>query len=171
MAESLWNTVDDYLKTQLLAHLGDGGDYATLTVQNAYIWAQTDPSEWNQIGTPFQVVMSYQSRAQAAGHDGSSTIKREQEYLATILSVVDGDAETATANAKTLAGRVEKLLASLSWAGVTATDGSKASRPKRGSRGAMFATQVELYPRPSNTLPGQKWGVAVTAFSVPGITV
>lgn len=169
MAESIWNVGDEYLKAQLLTHLGEGGDYTTLPVQAVYVWAQTDISEWINLATPFQVVMSYQSRALPAGHDGESAIKREQEYMVTVLSVVEGNAEAATQNAKILAHRVEKLLATLTY-GLTSDDGSRISRPRRGSRGAMFATQIELYPRSSHTQPNHKYGVAVTQFTIPGLT-
>ena len=163
--ESLWGVVDDYLQTELLARLGAAD---SLPVQAVYVWAQTDPSEWTSLPTPFLVIMSYQSRAVPAGHDGGPP-KREQEYLVTVLSVVEGTSAVATQNAKILAHRVEKTLASLPY-GLEAADGSRASRPRRGTNGALFTTRVELYPRPSQQ-PNQKYGVAVTAFTVPGITV
>lgn len=170
MSESLWVAVDTYLKEQLLAELGSAGDYSTLQVQNVYVWAQTHPSEWANLQTPFQVIMSFDSSAVPAGHDGESTIKRQQSYQVVVLSVVDGTAENATRDAKILAHRTEKLLATLRWAGITADDGSKASRPRAGNRN-LLATGIELYPRPSSSQPDSRYGVAVTAFTVTGLTV
>lgn len=168
--ESLWNAADAYLATQFLANLGRSGLYGTLQVQEVYVWAQTEPAEWSKLETPFQVVMGQRSTARPAGHDGSTVLKMEMEYPYTVLSVVTGDRTTATRDAKILAHRVERLLSSLRFDGIVAEDGSKASRPRRGSAGAMYATQIELIPRGSHNQPDAKYGVAVTVFSLNGIT-
>lgn len=167
MQESLWNAIDDHLKDNLLSTMGEHGIYPDLAIQSVQILATTDVSDWANMICPFQVIMSYQSRAVPAGHAGTDSRPREMEYLTTILSVVEGTPEECTRNARILAWRTEKLLAALRF-NIAVTDGSKASSPKSGSRGALFATQVELYPKQSHAKSNLKYGVAVTGFSVPG---
>jgi hypothetical protein len=169
--ESLWNALDDYLATQLLAALGSAGSYATLRITQVDKLAQVDVQDWTKsYAAPFQIVMSFQSRAVAAGHDGSSTIKRDVEYSVVVISVCEGTPADATRDAKILVHRTEKLLATLNFAGVAATDGSLLRGRPRGSS-SMFASVVELFPHPSQNRANLRYGVGTTAFSITGLTV
>lgn len=171
MAESLWNSLDDYLAAQLLAGMGSAGSYTTLVVTQVDKLAQVDVQDWTKNYTaPFQIVMSFQSRAVAAGHDGSSTIKRDVEYSVVVINVCEGAPAVATRDAKILVHRTEKLLATLNFAGVSADDGSLLRGRPRGSN-SMFASVVELFPHPSQNRSNLRYGVGTTAFSIQGLTV
>lgn len=172
MAESLWVGLDDYLAAQLLTGMGSASAYTTLVITEVATLAQIDVQDWSKLYTaPFQIVMSFQSRSQPAGHDGSSTVKRDVEYLVTVVNVVEGTPSVATMNAKILIHRTEKLLSTLSFAGVTADDGSLLRGRPKGNGGRMFMSDVELFQRPSNSQSNLRYGVGITAFSIAGLTV
>lgn len=170
MAESLWNALDDYLAAQLLGELGSAGDYTTLIVTSVDSHAQIDVQDWAKTyTTPFQIVMSFQARSQPAGHDDSSTIKRDVEYTVTVISVVEGVPAIATRDAKILVHRTEKFLSTLLFSGVSADDGSLLrGRPKTAGR-EFFASDIELFQRPSSSQSNIRYGVGITAFSVAGL--
>lgn len=172
MAESLWNALDTYLSTQLLAEMGQASAYEALVitqVETAPIW---DPQDWAKNYTaPFLIVASYEARSEVAGHDGGAMLKRNVEYGVTVVGVTEGTPAVAKADAATLIHRVEKVLSSLTFAGVTADDGSLLRGRPRSANGRLFASTIEIWPRPSHSQANIRYGVGVTAFTVAGMNV
>lgn len=172
MAESLWNALDTYLATQLLSAMGQASAYETLVitqVETAPVW---DPQEWAKNYTvPFLIVASYEARSEVAGHDGGAMLKRNVEYGVTVISVVEGTPAIAKASAGILIHRVEKVLSGLTFAGVTADDGSLLRGRPRSANGRLFASTIEIWPRPSHNQPNYRYGVGITAFTVAGMNV
>lgn len=170
MAESLWNALDDYLAVQLLAGMGSASAYATLQitqVETAPIW---DPQDWNRLYTPpFLIVATFTSRSVVAGHDGGT--KRDVEFAATVVSVTEGTPSAAKADAATLIHRVEKVLAGITFAGVTATDGSLLRGRPRGSNGRLFESSIEIWPKTSHNQANIRYGVGITAFTIAGLNL
>ncbi len=172
MEESLWNALDEYLAAQLLAGLGIASDYETLVitqVETSPIW---DPQDWAKLYTaPFLIVATFASRSAVAGHDGSETIKRDTEYAVSLLSVTEGDPKTAKRNSAILIGRVEKLLSTIRFDGVTTTGGSLLRGRPRNANGRMFESNIEIWPHPSHSQPNYRYGVGITAFTAAGLNI
>lgn len=169
MAESLWLAGDDYLATQVLAALGASGDYTTLIIKDVHKWAQFDVPDFKDILLPASIIVSYDSAARPAGHDGSATIKRENTYYYALVSVVEGTKQDATRDAKILAWRQEALLSTLRFQGVTADDGSKIGRVISTRDSNMFRTNVALWSKPTSK-SDSVYGLAITAFALTGVT-
>lgn len=172
MAESLWNALDDYLATQLLAGLGSASDYTTLVVTHVETAPIYDPQDWIKLYTvPFLIVTTYTARSVISGHDGGTTIKRDTEYAVTIVSVTEGTPAEAKQNAATMVHRVERLLSTLTFAGVTSDNGSLLRGRPRSANGRLFESSIEIWPRPSNSQPNLRYGVGITAFTVAGLNI
>ena len=172
MAESLWNALDDYLAAQLLAGLGNASSYTTLKITQVETAPIYDPQDWLKLYTvPFLIVATYTARSVVAGHDGGAMTKRDTEYGVTVASVTEGTPAQAKQNAAILVHRVEKLLAGLTFAGVTADDGSLLRGRPRGANGRLFESSIEIWQRPSANQPNLRYGVGITAFTVAGFNL
>lgn len=168
MAESLWNTVDDYIAEQIEEALGVGGSYTTLPVLDVRKWARFDPIDCDKLTTPAIVVVSTSSSATPAGHSGNVKLIRKNTYVVTLVAVVDGTSEQATQDAKTLVWRLEDLFAELRFV-ATADDGSRADRVIGGDSN-LFRSQVTLWDKDSS-LADSVYGIGITGMAVTGTTV
>lgn len=169
MAESLWNAAEEYLATQLLSGMGPASSYADLKLTTVKRWAQFDVANFKNCVLPFGIIMSFDGRAQAAGVDGSATIKRVNGYTAAIICVTDGTREQATIDAKTLEWRTANLLSTLRFGTVTADDGSKMSKVISAGEGQMFRSNISLWDKPT-TNADLVYGLSAVYFTLIGNT-
>lgn len=172
MAESLLTVASSYLATQILADMGSGGSYGTLELSSVVQWARYDVVDFSKVMRPFGIVSAFQSTSQPAGHGSDNSIARKMQIPIAVTLVCEGDMATATANAQTLAWRLEKFLAGLRLSGtsVTADDGSKLSRVVGSGDGSLFTTMIGLWDKPTSSTT-IVYGVAMAAFTVTGTAV
>jgi len=107
---ALWDKADDYLKTNLLDEMGNGGDYADLTIQQADIGEVYDP---DQVSYPFLLIRGLSTNyVDSTGpHSGSTLHYDGIGYPYDIITVCVATTQaTATANAKELARRVREFI-------------------------------------------------------------
>lgn len=170
MAESLWNVADDYLASRVAAVMGSGGSYTTLKIATVKKWAVFDAIDLDNITLPATIIVSPNSTATPAGHGSSSTIIRKNTYLVTLVNVVEGTKEQATADAKTLAWRTENMLAETRIQGAASDDGSKVDRIIGGDNSVLFRSQVTLWDKPTSEADSV-YGIGITAIAMTGTTV
>lgn len=107
MSESLWNDIDGYLETNLLADLGAGSGYGSLFVAQVHNTHQWTPERWTLPAVAFngnEAASRYGTQ-----HDGYPQEEPTYEYVVT--AVVKESAEaTARTNAKILCARLRESL-------------------------------------------------------------
>jgi len=169
VAESLWNAAEEYLATQLLTGMGPASSYSSLKLTAVKRWAQFDVVNFKNCALPFGIIMSFDGRAQAAGVDGSTTIKRVNAYTTAIICVTDGTREQATIDAKTPEWRTANLLATLRFGTVTAADGSKLSKVISAGEGQMFRSNISLWDKQTSQ-SDSVYGISAVYFTLIGNT-
>lgn len=173
MAESLMTVASNYLATQILANMGSAGDYGTLQLTTVKQWARFDVPDFEGTATvpivkPFAIVSAYRSNSESAGHGSDNTLARKINMPIALTIVCEGDKDTATANAQTLAWRLEEFLAGLRATGASIVNdgGDKLSRVIGGGDGRLFTVEVGLWDKPTST--GDVYGVAMAAVVMTG---
>jgi hypothetical protein len=120
---ALWGSIDDYLRANLLDEMGDGGDYADLTIQQAEIGEIYDP---DQVAYPFLLVrgLSTSYVDSRNPHAGGTLHYDGIGYPYEVITICRAaTAATATANAKELARRVREFIRTRpALGGLAATD-------------------------------------------------
>lgn len=171
MTEALSNVADSYFAALMLSEMGPGSSYATLKLASVEKWAQFDPEDFKGMTLPFGIVMSNAGTSEPAGHDGDAAIKTKDSHAYALIVVCDGTRTEATANAKTLAWRVKKMLRSVRFQGdtVTTDDGTKLSRTIQTTSGALFREETFLWAKPTSKADSV-YGLGVVAFTVSGVT-
>lgn len=107
---ALWDKADAYLRTELLDEMGDGGDYADLTIQQAEVGEIYDP---DQVAYPFLLVrgLSTSYVDSRSPHAGGTLHYDGIGYPYEVITVCRASTgATATANAKELARRVREFI-------------------------------------------------------------
>lgn len=173
MAESLMTVASGYLATQILANMGSAGDYTTLQLTTVKQWARFDVPDFEGTATtplvkPFAIVSAYRSNSESIGHNGGDALPHKDIMPIALTIVCEGDRETATADAQTLAWRLKKFFMSLRAQGVSIAndDGDKLSRVVGGNGDNLFTAEIGLWDKPTSS--GDVYGVAMAAVVMTG---
>lgn len=108
--ESLWNDIDTELRSRLLAYMGQGSSFSTLRLRSAESTTYTDPQRWNNKEAPFAVITGQTETPDSVEHQDLYTPNQEIRYRYGILTIVKGDHDTATRDAKIMDARVRRFV-------------------------------------------------------------
>lgn len=108
--ESLWNDIDAKLKSELLAYMGSGSSFSTLRLKSVEVATYTDPQRWNNKDAPFAVITGQTETPESVEHQDLYTPNQEIRYRYGIMTIVNGDQETATRDAKIMDARVRRFI-------------------------------------------------------------
>ncbi len=111
MSESLWNDIDERLKSQLNTYMGAGSAFATLKLRSVEASILTDPQTWGDREFPFAIVDGRIEEMNLREH-GTDLFDAngESRFKYFITCVVTGTRVSATRDAKILDARVRNFL-------------------------------------------------------------
>lgn len=157
MSESAWVDTSQVLTDLLLAKMGKGGAYSNLVVCEVHQSIVRDVRDWEGWDLPALVVVGQQARRLPGPH-GAGRILYEKEYPFVIVSIVEGDPECATRDARILMQRVEDAL-TLNTIALPADSPEKVMGPVYlAGTNRVGGDEVQMYRKPS-AKADQRFGV------------
>ena len=161
MSESLWNDIDERLKSQLNTSMGTASAFATLKLRSVEASILTDPQAWGDREFPFAIVDGRIEEMNLREH-GTDLFDAngEARFKYFITCVVTGTRVSATRDAKILDARVRNFLFAQMNAIQTVVD-SAGGHPVE-----LIPTKATVAIYPVIGSENEYYGISMRAFDV-----
>lgn len=159
MSECVWCDQDQEVKALILAQMGKASAYTTLKLATVKATVIEGPQDWKEWILPACAIASPMALYEDAKRHGDGLPHYIKRYRYGALFIVEGDQESAVANAKTLVKRCEKALRATAMAVQSSPDGEHTDTTKP----LITFAEVRLLRHPS---PGTWYGVGSLEFTV-----